>query len=266
MNLYFDTEFTGLVPGTTLISLGIVSENGYKFYAEFTDYDESICDDWIKENVIENLWLFPNEKDFPKFDFDDEGHTWYCKGDTKFIKARLLIWLEQVSEACYEIYDDGVVVTCGNLVQFVSDVCHYDFYLLQNQVFGGAFKMPDNINPVCYDICQDINRWSCMGVNKNYNTAHNMHNAFDISRERLVEDALLELPKGRKHNALYDAEVIKILYEYYYDKQYGGRKYLTMMDLKAYPLNERDFYDDWYEDPEYIKVCNMCFTYGEKER
>ena len=55
MNLYFDTEFTGLRKDTTLISIGIVSEDGRKFYAEFTDYDESQCGDWIKQNVILNF-------------------------------------------------------------------------------------------------------------------------------------------------------------------------------------------------------------------
>ena len=43
MNLFFDTEFTGLHAGTTLVSIGIVAENGKKFYAEFSDYDESQC-------------------------------------------------------------------------------------------------------------------------------------------------------------------------------------------------------------------------------
>ena len=264
MNVYFDTEFTGLVPGTTLISLGIVSENGYKFYAEFTDYDESLCDDWIKENVIENLWLFPNEKDFPKFDFDDEGHTWYCKGDTKFIKARLLVWLEQVSEACYEINGDGVVVICGNLVQFVSDVCHYDFYLLQNQVFGGAFNMPDNINPVCYDICQDINELERSDVSNSFNTSKNMRVAFDISREGLLEEHHIYAPSGRKHNALYDAEVIKLLYEYYYNEKYARLKRDAIETFNRYVVG-RIIFDSWFEDPEYIKACGMRLPMARKE-
>ena len=51
MRLFFDMEFTGLHKNTTPISIGIVSEGGKTFYAEFTDYDESQCDDWIKENV-----------------------------------------------------------------------------------------------------------------------------------------------------------------------------------------------------------------------
>ena len=57
MKLFFDMEFTGLHKETTPISLGIVSEDGKTFYAEFTDYDESQCNDWIKENVIYNLYL-----------------------------------------------------------------------------------------------------------------------------------------------------------------------------------------------------------------
>ena len=55
MKLFFDMEFTGLRQNTTPISIGIVSEDGKRFYAEFTDYDESQCDDWIKENVIKKL-------------------------------------------------------------------------------------------------------------------------------------------------------------------------------------------------------------------
>lgn len=37
MNLYFDTEFTGLKKNTNLISVGIVAETGDKFYAENID-------------------------------------------------------------------------------------------------------------------------------------------------------------------------------------------------------------------------------------
>ena len=55
MNIYFDTEFTGLHKDTTLISIGLISEDNKTFYAEFTDYDESQCDDWMKTNVIYNL-------------------------------------------------------------------------------------------------------------------------------------------------------------------------------------------------------------------
>ena len=55
--IFFDTEFTGLHQNTTLISIGLVSECGKTFYAEFTDYDQKQVDEWIKNNVIANLTL-----------------------------------------------------------------------------------------------------------------------------------------------------------------------------------------------------------------
>jgi DNA polymerase III epsilon subunit-like protein len=40
MKIFFDTEFTGLHKDTTLISIGLVSEDNRKFYAELIDYKE----------------------------------------------------------------------------------------------------------------------------------------------------------------------------------------------------------------------------------
>lgn len=63
MKLFFDTEFTKLSKDAELISLGIVSEDGDVFYAEFSDYDKSKLDPWIIENVIENLSYSPGDSD-----------------------------------------------------------------------------------------------------------------------------------------------------------------------------------------------------------
>ena len=38
--IYYDAEFTGLHINTTLISIGMVSDSGSFFYAEFNDYDK----------------------------------------------------------------------------------------------------------------------------------------------------------------------------------------------------------------------------------
>jgi hypothetical protein len=54
--VFFDTEFTGLHQGTTLISIGLVAETGETFYAELSDYDQTQVDDWLRENVISKLW------------------------------------------------------------------------------------------------------------------------------------------------------------------------------------------------------------------
>lgn len=52
MNVYLDTEFTGLHKTTSLISIGLISEDGKTFYAENREYNQAQVDQWIKDNVI----------------------------------------------------------------------------------------------------------------------------------------------------------------------------------------------------------------------
>lgn len=183
MNLFFDCEFTGLRKDTTLISIGIFTENGKKFYAEFSDYDESQCNDWIKENVLKRTILAGNDTLSARLG-EDSGTT-VVLGSKADIRYELGEWLKQF---------DGV--------QFVSDVCHYDMVLMID-IFGGAFDLPKNVSAVCHDINQDIA--------KHYGISE--REAFDKSREEIVSELCGEFIAGDKHNALYDAEVIKAIYE-----------------------------------------------------
>ncbi len=203
MNIFFDTEFTGLVPNTTLISLGCITEYGEKFYAEFTDYNKNLVDDWICKNVLNNL-LLKNIKDhtlyLPSFSYnvedykEDKNLTTFVKGITEHVRVCFTKWLEYVNPN-------------KERIQFVSDVCHYDFYLLCNQVFGGAFNLPSNVCPWCHDICQDL-------IDPNDGDIKDGFDAFNYSREEACKFYNQgKLPEGKKHNALYDAEVIKMIYE-----------------------------------------------------
>ena len=88
--IFFDTEFTGLHQGTTLISIGLVSECGKTFYAELTDYDKSQIDEWLQENVIEKLsnQLMLNNS--------YEGtENIRCKCNTDLLRLYLTKWLSQ---------------------------------------------------------------------------------------------------------------------------------------------------------------------------
>lgn len=186
MKIFFDTEFTGLHKNTTLISIGLVDENDRTFYGEFSDYDKSQCDEWIKENVISNLkW----SKDGPIEEFTNMNeNNWEAYGDKEYIKLVLIDWLSKYEE-----------------VQLVSDCSHYDMVLFID-IFGDAFYIPDNVNPVCHDINQDItNAYRKDGVNMTDKLA------FDISREAILKHNNIKI-KGNKHNSLYDAKVIKELY------------------------------------------------------
>lgn len=203
MNIYFDTEFTGLHKDTTLISIGCVAQNGAIFYAEFLDYDKEQCDSWINKNVIANLSLpVPIGNEEPYYEAirrvtnpvpNDlyKGYDCIMNGDKKQIKEELLRWLEQ--------FDDAI--------QFVSDVCHYDFVLLVD-IFGNAFNLPEFVNPSCHDINQDIARYHSISD----------FDAFDMCREDFIDSHGMfvdvdPLVPNSKHNALYDAKVIKLIYE-----------------------------------------------------
>jgi hypothetical protein len=95
-------------------------------------------------------------------------------------------------------------------VELVSDVCHYDMVLLID-LFGGAFQLPKNVCPACYDINQDIA--------KKYDLT--LKEAFDKSREEILYNAYKDNTiKGDKHNSLYDAKVIRELYQILNDVEF----------------------------------------------
>lgn len=179
MRIFFDTEFTGLHQRTSLISIGLVSEDNKKFYAEFSDYDKTQVNSWIQENVVDKLWINGdiNEYSIPE---------WYYYASKEHIREKLAEYFAQFDE-----------------VELVSDCCHYDMTLLVD-IFGTAFDLPKNVCPACYDINQDI------GIYHKISAA----DAFDVCREDFVSNALgIVTPEDQKHTAIHDAEIIKKIYE-----------------------------------------------------
>lgn len=68
MKVFFDTEFTGLHQHTTLVSIGMVAEDGRNFYAELTDFDQTQANDWIRdiEGVAGAHWTEIEEGNSPR--------------------------------------------------------------------------------------------------------------------------------------------------------------------------------------------------------
>ena len=182
MKIFFDTEFTGLHKNTTLISIGLVDENNRTFYAEFSDYADNQCNEWIYKNVIKNLkW----SKEGPSENFANiYPNDWEAYGTKEYIRTVLIDWLSK--------YDN---------VELISDVCHYDMVLFVD-IFGTAFDIPSNVNPVCHDINQDIAKFYEISEME----------AFVKSREDITTEYRY-LIDGNKHNSLYDARTIKAIYE-----------------------------------------------------
>jgi DNA polymerase III epsilon subunit-like protein len=155
--IFFDTEFTGLHQDTTLISIGMIAEDGRELYCELKDYDKTQIDDWLQNNVIKNLYN---------------------------INPITTEQLRKAIEGFIEPYDT---------VEIWSDCLSYDWVLF-NQIWGHAFNIPKKIYYIPFDICT---LFKIKGVDP------------DVSREEYAG-----ITSGiQKHNALWDAKVIKACYE-----------------------------------------------------
>lgn len=176
MRIFFDTEFTGLHQHTTLISIGLVTEDGREFYAELTDFDQGQVDNWIQENVIDRLIMYNKAQGENAPGICLEGYI----GHSGFVKGQLESWLSQFDQ-----------------VEMWSDCLSYDWVLF-NQLWGHAFNIPKNIYYIPFDICT---LFKVKGIDP------------DINREKFAFDEYLQEMKDQKHNALWDAKVIKACYD-----------------------------------------------------
>lgn len=183
MNMYMDTEFTGLHKNTTLISLALVYEDGRYFYAEFTDYAKDQVDEWLHNNIIQNL-KFP-EKNVIYNELDNGSIE--VKDCSIVIKSILLVWLKSLKD---------------KKIIFWSDCLHYDWVLFCD-LFGGALDIPESIYYIPFDICV---LFKLAGIDP------------DIKREKFVEDMAwykqnIKEKRLLKHNSLWDTQIIKLCYK-----------------------------------------------------
>jgi hypothetical protein len=175
--IFFDTEFTGLHQNTTLISIGLVSECGKTFYAELNDYDKNQIDDWLKDNVIKNLFYIAFESGIA---FLSDNIEYRMKGSINEVKEKLIQWLSQFEN-----------------IEIWSDCLAYDWVLFNN-IFGTAFDIPKNIYYIPFDICTlmkiknvdpDVNREEFCGADNN-----KKHNAlWDAQIIKMCYDKLIKL-------------------------------------------------------------------------
>lgn len=185
--VFYDSEFTGLHSRTSLISLALVSEDGRKLYAEFTDYDESQVDDFVRDNVLANThWLNKNTRQINSTDLDTVQTLTTFYGDKHYIANGVSSWLKQFE-----------------LVQIWADHVSYDWVLFC-ELFAGALNLPNHIHYIPMDLCTFM---ECHGYNA------------DCDRTEFAQPILGRLNGKRdsnhskQHNALYDAEISLACYQ-----------------------------------------------------
>jgi hypothetical protein len=185
--IFFDTEFTGLHKSTSLISIGLVAESGESFYAELVDYDKSQVNEWLQNNVIQNLLFNPNDTQM-----SEPNDEWKVCGNSTYVTMRLKYWLSQFE-----------------YIEIWSDCLAYDWVLFC-ELFGGAFSIPNNIYYIPFDICTLM---KAKGVDPDISREEYCCHAKSENGQPLFFNEKGEMISSKKHNALWDAYVIKMCYE-----------------------------------------------------
>lgn len=193
--IYYDAEFTGLTKDTSLISIGFVTDTNDYFYAEFTDYNQSKVDGWLRQHVIDNLLFRPDEEEYQRY-IDENRSIVMMTGDSNFIRTKLLQWLAGISERT------------GKQIQIYTDCYAYDWVLLNDLICNGApaIDIPKFLYYIPVDLCTlmqykaidpDINREEFIGAEK--------------VRTLMAIDPFGELSQNKniKHNSLWDAFVAR---------------------------------------------------------
>lgn len=171
MTLFLDTEFTSLSQSAELLSLALVSLEGKWFYAEFNDVDTAGLSDWHKEHVLPNLFLGKGEQ--PPAYASGEGKI--ILGNKIEVREALESWLAGFEQA-----------------ELWADVPAYDWVLFC-ELFSGALNLPKQVFYIPFDFATLL---KARGLNP------------DMPRESLVETWAAR-HKGAKHNALYDAFLLR---------------------------------------------------------
>ncbi|AOK59174.1 hypothetical protein WM29_08620 [Burkholderia ubonensis] len=74
---FLDTEFTSF-EASQLISLAIVGEDGREFYAEVSDFERTLCSDFVCKTVLPQLGQFP-EREMPLVELRGELLAWLAE-------------------------------------------------------------------------------------------------------------------------------------------------------------------------------------------
>lgn len=192
LKIYYDAEFTGLRHDTSLISIGLVSESGNWFYAEFTDYDKTQVDDWLQEHVINNLCLktvganfIPIPKEFPRP---------YCitiLDTTENIKNQLIHWL----------YTESTFM--DKQIQIYCDCYAYDWMLFNKLLCddGLALNLPEYIYYIPMDLSTAL---QFNGIDPDI-TREEYIGKYVV--EQLQRSGVFNMSDNCKHNSLWDAAV-----------------------------------------------------------
>jgi hypothetical protein len=147
----------------------------------------------LEENVIANTWVAINNPITSMGEVVSENR-WadvHVFGSSDYIKPFLEEWLSQFEK-----------------IVIWSDCLAYDWVLF-NQIWGHAFSIPENVHYIAMDICTVF---EMQGIDPDISRERFSTDVFSENDEPLFFDKKGNLLETKKHNALWDAFIIRECY------------------------------------------------------
>lgn len=139
MKYFLDTEFMEEPCTIDLISIGIVSETGEKFYAINKECNLDKASDWVKDNVLKNMPQYNYKNNCWRSDFD------IFIMNKKEIRNSILNFIKDDNPEFWAYYADyDWVVFCW--------------------LFGRMIDLPKNFPMYCKDLKQEIDRLGIIDI------------------------------------------------------------------------------------------------------
>lgn len=206
------------------------------FYAEFSEFSIDRCDNWVKENVIKKLRFYPKVGDSNKDGLHSNASPFEVGGDFKHIKNSLKNWLSQFSDYNLQFVCDCGVFDWYWLLQLIgeweeskmicpscksseamgefngfSNYCIYcETLATTNRI--GLPKLPPNISPVTQDLNDLIAFRKGISIKEAFELNREEILVENVTNLKVTENSTLHGVKMQKHNSLWDAKVIKEIF------------------------------------------------------
>jgi len=220
------------------------------FYAEFTDFDINRCDGWVKENVVGKLKYKDYDKFLPEYGVNvmsGKGNTsliklWLYRYLEQFYNYQiqfvcdcgtfdwyhLLQLLAEWDEVPMQLMIDTSIIPIDVTIEEFIDEWKRSGPIVVSKMpdpkvfnIGGRIglpKLPSNISPVPQDlndliaIKRGISVWEAFDLNRETLSVGNDSVLMVNNKNAETLDSLN--PNAElKHNSLWDAKVIKAIYE-----------------------------------------------------
>ena len=141
MRYFLDTEFIEKPNTIDLISIGIVSEDDREFYRISSEYNYHSASDWVKENVIRQMY----DDDYEPYDLSER-------------KIGINCFHQYIGKSLSGIKKDILkFIGDDEKPEFWAYFASYDWVVFC-WIFGSMIDLPWNCPLYCHDLKQEADR------------------------------------------------------------------------------------------------------------